>query len=513
MRGNRERVGASLALASVLVAMAFQGCGKETQGSGFPPEDMMMSPGAADGAASDSTSPLSLFGDDGSGISLVLDGDMTERAAPPSNCKLPGLWCYQTAAPCNTSLSGTVYDPAGQVPLDNIVVYVVADPTIPLPKITPGTNSCSACNNQVSNYMALAVTDVNGHFTMTDVPATTNVPVVVQVGKWRREVALSNVTKCINNQVPSGTLRLPRSKSEGDIPQMAVETGGADDLGCFLRGMGLAESEYTAPQGGGRLDVYSGAGGNGLTSGGTAGACAGAGCPLWASKAALEYYDIVLLACEGNTNAGAKPAASLQYMHDWLGEGGKVFATHFQYYWFQSGPTDFQNVANWLGFSAGIGVGNYTIDNSFLQGTVFQKWLDNVGAATGTSIALNGVASSVGTVSSAATRWIYDPNSIPNGGDVKYLSFLTPIGGMPGTGVDGGADAGGEKTTYCGKAVFSDLHTSGAPSASVPGPCATTLTAQQKALEYLFFDLAACVAPVDKPVPVPVMNPPPPVPM
>jgi hypothetical protein len=500
----RERVGAGIAFASVFLAIIVAGCSKTDGASGFETGEAGSSSG--DDVGGDATADVTAVSfSSGGNITLVLDGDVPERTPPPATCKLPGLWCYQTAAPCVTSLSGTVYDPAGQVPLDDVVVYVPAVPTTPLPTITPGTNSCSACTTQISNYMALAVTDVNGHFTMTGVPATTNVPVVVQIGKWRRQISLSQVTKCVDNAVPDGILRLPRSKSEGNLPQMAVVTGGADDLGCFLRGIGLDATEYTAPQGGGRLDVYTGQGGPGLTSGGTAGACAGANpvCPLWASKSALEYYDIVLLACEGSTNANAKPAASLQYMHDWLGEGGKVFATHFQYYWFQSGPTDFQNVADWLGFSAGIGFGNYTVDNSFQRGMVFEQWLDNVGAATGATIALNGVADSVSTVTSNATRWIYDPNS----NDVKYLSFLTPIGGIAGN-----ADGGGEKTTYCGKAVFSDLHTSGTPSASVPGPCPTTLTAQQKALEFLFFDLAACVAPENMPIPVPTMNPPPPPP-
>jgi hypothetical protein len=504
MANARERFGASLALAAFLLAVIFEGCGKDQDASsGFPGGEPTppVEDGATGGAADDS--PSISFSD--SSISLVLDGDTAERTPPPATCKLPGLWCYQTTAPCVTSLSGTVYDPAGQVPLDDVVVYVPAVPTTPLPTITPGTNSCSACNTQISNYMALTLTDVNGHFTMTGVPATTNVPVVVQIGKWRREISLSQVTKCEDNAVPNGILRLPRSKAEGDLPQMAVLTGGLDNLGCFLRGIGLDASEYTAPQGGGRLDVYAGQGGPGLTSGGTAGACATANpvCPLWASKSALEYYDIVLLACEGGTYDQYKPAASLQYMHDWLGEGGKVFATHFQYYWFQSGPTDFQNVADWLGFSLGTGTGNYTIDNSFQRGTLFAQWLDNIGAATGTTIALNSVADSVSTVSADATRWIYDPNTNPN--DTKYLSFLTPIGGVAN------AD-GGEGTHYCGKAVFSDLHTSGMPSGTVPGTCATTLTAQQKALEFLFFDLAACVAPENMPIPVPTMNPPPPPP-
>jgi hypothetical protein len=372
-----------------------------------------------------------------------------------------------------------VFDPAGVNPLANVTVFI-PEVVASLPLITPGTHACSL--GTIGAYVVATATDATGSFTLEGVPTGMGVPVTVQTGKWRRTVSVSIPTSCATTALPDGTLRLPKMKSEGDLPQMAVLTGAADNLGCFLRAVGLDASEYAAPHGGGRLDVYAGAGGPGLTSG-TAGACATGNpvCPLWASKSALEYYDIVLLACEGSTNAAAKPAVSLQSMHDWLGEGGQVFATHLQYYWFQSGPADFQDVATWLGASVATGVGNYTVDTSSQGGTAFDQWLENVGAVTGTTIALNSVASSVSAVSANATRWIYDPNTSPN--DTKYLSFLTPIGGVPGTGADGGG-----AVTYCGKAVFSDLETSGAPSASIPGPCSTTLTSQQKALEFLFFD-------------------------
>jgi hypothetical protein len=497
--------------AMAAVAITFGGCSAKKDGfsgtSYEPPPS-----GANEASTGDDGGAGNPFGD-GSSLAIALDGDIPDRGPPPANCRLPGLWCYQTKN-CTTSLSGTVFDPAGKVPLSNVVVYVPADPTKPLDTITTGTKSCSACTTQIDNYMALAVTDINGHFKMTGVPATTGVPIVVQIGKWRREVTLRSVTSCMDNPVPNPTLRLPRSKAEGSIPQMAVATGMADDLGCFLTEMGLDPSEYGAPNAGGRLDVYQGVGGPGLTTG-TAGNCTTASCPLWANKPALEYYDIVLLACEGGENGNTKPAASIQAMHDWLSEGGKVFATHFHYYWFKNGPTDFQNVATWLGTSVGAGMGNYTIDTSFNRGQTFDNWLTSpgVGAATGTSIALSGVASSVGAVSSAASRWIYDPNPLsnlfnPDGGiQTKYLSFLTPIGGNKVM-----TDAG-ETTVYCGKAVFSDLHTSGSPSNDIPGACPTTgLTAQQKALEYLFFDLAACVAPENVPMPTPPPNPPPPPP-
>jgi hypothetical protein len=542
---------AALVLVAVALAGASGGCGNpnnDVSGFAAPGGGGASGQYGQDGAASDATSDVSAFSFGDADITLVLDGDMPERSPPASTCKLPGLWCYQTAN-CTTTLSGTVYDPAGLNPLNNVIVYVPADPSKPLDKITPGTNSCSACTTQIENYMALTVTDVKGHFSMKGVPATTSVPVVVQVGKWRRQVTLSKITACQDNPLPNGALRLPRNRSEGDMPQMGLLTGGCDDLGCFMRGIGIDASEFSAPRAGGRLDIYQGSSAGiaigGINIGGTApalstgtaGNCTGSGCPLWSTKQDLEYYDMVFLACECSENNTTKPASAMQAVHDWLGEGGKVFATHFHYTWFKNSPaTDFQNVATWLGTSTGSGMGNYTVDTSFRGGMIFDQWLDNVGAATGTTIALNQVAQSVSSVSSAAQRWIYDTNSPPN---TKYLSFLTPIGGTtasagtPPTGSDAGvadaasadgasAEAGsseagsssgasGEGPVYCGKAVFSDLHTSGMPSGDVPGACnGGPLTAQQKALEFLLFDLAACVAPENMPMPTPVPNPPPP---
>ncbi len=96
---------------------------------------------------------------------------------------------------------------------------------------------------------------------------------------------------------------------------MALVTGGADNLGCFLKGVGLDPSEYSAPHAGGRLDIYQGLGDGrgggfggggggapGLSSGGTAGNCTSdnPAC-AWNSKANLPAYDIVLLACEDDT--------------------------------------------------------------------------------------------------------------------------------------------------------------------------------------------------------------------
>ena len=81
---------------------------------------------------------------------------------------------------------------------------------------------------------------------------------------------------------------------------------------------------------------------------------------------------------------------------------------------------------------------------------------------------------------------------------------------------------GTPEANQCGKAVFTDIHIkqsvstiSGAggddsdPGKPFPSGCKTNLmTPQAKALEFLFFDLSACVQPdTDRPVPPPVPPP------
>jgi hypothetical protein len=448
----------------------------------------------------------SSFGDDAGQVDATVgtaDGGASDTGVPGADapivfvpvdagCPSPDLRCHVDA--CSgpgTSISGTVYDPAGKNPLPHAYVFVPTDPNGKLPAIGPGAKTCNTCDLPIGSYVAATMSDASGAFSLTGVPTGTHVPIVVQLGKWRREV-FATTTSCQNTVLTPALTRLPATQSEGDMPAMALVTGGADNLGCLLAGIGISAQEFKSPHAGGRLDVYKGlpapisglvGGAPGLSNGTTAGDCTSdnANC-VWQSKSNLEAYDIVLLSCQGSTfdatlDAGGSvnnvTAASKQAMHDWLGEGGKVFATHFHYTWFANGPSDFQGLATWLGSSNASGQGTYMIETSFPKAQDFANGLADAGLTTNGGLAMTTVGNSVSSVNPPGLAWIKDPSDQ----HTKYLSFTTPVGGA------------------CGKAAFSDAHAGGAPSGDLPASCTSgTLTAEEKALELLFFDLSACVS-------------------
>jgi hypothetical protein len=432
----------------------------------------------------------------------VTDTVVTDTGMPDSgftivpndagNCPDADLRCHvDTCSGAGTSISGTVYDPAGKNPLPHVFVFVPTAATGKTPVIQPGATTCDTCSVPIGSYVTATMTDATGSFTLTGVPTSAAVPVVVQLGKWRRQITVAT-TSCQNTSIPAGQAHLPRNRTEGDMPEIALLTGGLDDIGCFLTRMGIDAGEYGSPHSGGRVDVYQGLGvagnGPGLSTG-TAGNCTNTSCPLWASKASLEAYDIVVLGCEGDLfdatvdagglggllggGASNVTAASKQAMHDWLAEGGKVFATHFHYTWFMNGPSDFQGVASWKGYSLGTGSGPAVIQTSFPKGQDFENALLDAGALSNGNLNLSGRSDSVQSVNAPTLAWLKDPNTF----DPKYLTFTTPVG------------------SACGKVGFSDLHAGGAPSGDVPGSCKVqSLSAQEKAMELLFFDLSACVS-------------------
>ena len=150
---------------------------------------------------------------------------------------------------------------------------------------------------------------------LENVPVVANLPIVIQVGKWRREITLATVTACVDNPITDANLtRLPRTKAEGHIPKMALTTGGSDALECLLRKIGIADSEFTTDTGNGRVHLYIGGRPDASSSLGTdrfattlnGGAVFPSATTLWGNTNKMLGYDIMLLSCEGSQYADVK---------------------------------------------------------------------------------------------------------------------------------------------------------------------------------------------------------------
>jgi hypothetical protein len=131
-----------------------------------------------------------------------------------------------------------VYDPAGYNQLYNVIVSI---PNAALDPIPTGV-TCSTCDGQVSGQpIASALTDANGHFVLNNVPWGVDFPLVMQLGKWRRQITIPKsmlTNKCGDNPItetkPVTLLRLPRNIHDGDnngqyasIPKIAITAGHA----------------------------------------------------------------------------------------------------------------------------------------------------------------------------------------------------------------------------------------------------------------------------------------------
>ena len=105
-----------------------------------------------------------------------------------------------------------VYDPAGKNPIPSRLVFV---PTAASGKtrITPGANTCDTCDLPIGSYVTATMSDATGKFTLTGVPTGTQVPVVLQLGKWRREFFVATAS-CQDTVLAAGKARLPRNRSE-----------------------------------------------------------------------------------------------------------------------------------------------------------------------------------------------------------------------------------------------------------------------------------------------------------
>jgi hypothetical protein len=380
-----------------------------------------------------------------------------------------------------TRISGIVYDPAGRTPLYNVRVFIPSGPLPPIPTGVPvpdpATNRCAAgrtCESEAVNPIVATLSDSKGRFELNGpkVLPGRNVPLVIQVGKWRRAIVIPEVKACENTKLDRADTRLPKNGAEGDMPQIAVTTGGCDALECLLGGIGIDLTEFEAGSVDPRKHVhmYRGEGGAPTLN--------GAGIPaateLWSNVDTLRKQDITMLSCECSESNTTKPAG-FDTIRNYADAGGRVFFTHFHATWLKNNATWGTGILDFT--STGAGANPYEINTTFPKGLALSEWLVEVGA----SPVAGQIDMPSGTVTnsqqglaagSAAKEWI------GRGATAKHFSFNTPYKAP--------------LTDQCGRVMFSDVHSVTAGGGQFPSACGAFNRAQV-ALEYMFFDLSSCV--------------------
>ncbi len=403
----------------------------------------------------------------------------------------------------HTTIRGRVFAPNGTLPLYNATVSI---PTAPVEPFAAGV-TCDRCDGKVSGEpLAVALTGPDGSFVLTDVPSGADVPLVIQLGRWRRKVTIPKVADCAETKLEdAGLTRLPKNRSEGDIPHIAIATGSADPFECLLLKVGLDAAEITAPSAAfsGRIHFYTATDAPGTNLSPPAPRAD----QLYTSLGKLLEYDVLLLPCEGGAfDKSVVEGVPLTpdprvLLNQYLDAGGRVFATHLSYDWFTYPGSPYNKLASPVN-----GVGQWPVGQkddynrtihaplvvTFPKGADFAAWLVHAGASSlpNTLDIAQGRHDLTGVDPAYAQPWVtYDFSAVGGGPSVMHFTANMPLApprddlGVP---------------AYCGRTVFSDFHVTAnalqSTSAPFPAACkAEAMTDQEKALAFMLFDLSSCV--------------------
>jgi len=449
-------------LASLFLATFTFGCSAAKEDDGFTLED-----GGTDGG-------FSLDGGEDGNFDISADG-------PVGPCE--GLRCQVKACGggADTTVSGTVYAPNGTLPLYNVIVYV---PNLtPLP-LTKGV-TCDKCGAVASgDPITTALTDSKGNFTLKGVPVGSDIPLVIQLGKWRRQVKI-NVNECVDNKITDKNLtRLPKNQKEGDMPKIAVTLGGCDRLSCMLPKVGIDASEFGVDGSAAAVHFYN-------PSGGVFGGGGPAGMKdarvLWDDPVKLKQYDIAVFSCECFENSpGSKDAKSFAAVDQYLKAGGRIFTTDFQYLWYKSSPDPAMKAVMPIPGGAPTGTNPVTLDTSFTKGKALADWLSYVDKTTtygkvSCDYVFNNFSPADKTKSQVWASSLGVDGGAGTGNNPRFVTINTPVGKPV--------------EEQCGKAVHLDAHINSSDTidASYPAGCKSAIKQGEEAFAFFFFDLASCI--------------------
>ncbi len=419
-----------------------------------------------------------------------------------------GLCLQQTtcaATGATTTLTGTVYAPNGTDPLYNALVFVPNGgpaPAYGVQPFSPGVH-CGQCGSEVSGSpLVSTLTAPDGTFVLSNVPVGSNIPLVIQLGRWRRMTFIPSVASCVTTALTAVQTTLPSEEAVlnpyDNIPLMAFSTGSVDGLECVLLKIGINANQFSDPaaQGGsGRIRLYKGEGAPGAQfSANTPSATQLWGAGADAGAPDIDQYDMVYFPCQGAafTKTAVQQAAVVNYGN----AGGRVFATHFSDVWFLEPTPDVdagQNnpwypTATWV-TDADLANATGYINTSFARGQALAQWLQITGSSTTyAQMPLNALRNDFSLVSASSLLWV--SLGAPPTGTFTYpmhMTFDTPVGNPA--------------ASQCGRTIFDDFHVeddSSTPTGGkiFPAECpAGVMTSQEKMLEFMLFDLASCIIP------------------
>jgi hypothetical protein len=442
---------------------------------------------------------------------LVMDTGSSEGAPPCT-----GIACnvQSCGGGVETTVSGYVYAPNGTLPLYDVQVFI---PNTALAPLAKGVQ-CENCGTPLSGSpIATALSDPTGHFVLTGVPTGADVPIVVQLGKWRRQTSIPKVNGCVDNALTDPNMtRLPKNQMEGNMPHIALTTGGCDQMGCMLPKVGIDPMEF-----GSQADGYNKAVNVYNASGGSAGLGATSATNIWSDATVLNTYDEAIFSCEC-TEPPEAPAGSGDYsvVTDYLNMGGRIFTTDFQYTWYKYSPDP--NMGQVAAGSPITGLGSIfggappagspmTLSTTVPKAVALAAWLkyvfSGVPLPSGITFPLDSY-SQMGQIN-PDIMW----------GNVQWLDGMKTVqyanspyesgwGGGPPPADAGGLEpriftvdtpVGDPLDKQCGRGIHIDGHVDQdgmntvGPGYPVSG-CSTTLKADEAAFAFFFFDLSSCIS-------------------
>ena len=414
-----------------------------------------------------------------------------------------------TSATQKTILKGTVFAPNGTLPIPNALVYVPnGSKTYPygVTAFVDGvssTSTCDSCSVEASGT-PLVKTNANpdGTFELDDVPADVDFPIVIQLGRWRRIVTIKAITHCTTYTATAAETSFPSIQGSvaggnqmDNIPLIAISTGYIDGLECVFRKLGIDDTQFTNPSGTGRVRLY-----RDTESGGTSGARINTSTPTTQSALIddvthLEAYDGVIFACPGGPTD--KTTDMRNRVLTYTSEGGRVFATHFNYTWLYDVASPAGNAftsawgsaVQWIPENSAYNA-NATSDTGLVSTTVesgvFDQWLGAAGVSALSATSPDQVTikdpryDAFTPIDSHAQAFITQFNPA-DPAPIFHFSFDTPYAAA----------------NQCGRVIFSGFHVSVGSSThnvNFPNECDTNaLTSQEKVLAYMVFDLTSCI--------------------